>query len=93
MYNLEMKERKMETAKVGDKIKLIETSDKYSSVSMEGQGDSIGDMGIIKSITQKHDEDVNGVKTNQRTFFDIEWDKNKKMTYRIVVPGDTFSIL
>jgi len=88
-----MKERKMETAKVGDKIKLIETSDKYSSVSMEGQGVSIGDMGTIKSITQKHDEDVNGVKSNPRTFFDVEWYNNKKMTYRIVVPGDIFTIL
>lgn len=88
-----MKERKMETAKVGDKVKLTETSDKYSNVGMEGFGVNIGDMGTIKSIAQRHDEDINGVKTNKRTFFDIEWDKNKKMTYRIVVPGDIFSIL
>lgn len=88
-----MKERKMETAKVGDKIKLVETSDMYSSVHFDGPGVNIGDIGTIKSITQTHDEDITGEKTNQRTLFDVAWDKNKKMIYRLIVPGDTFSIL
>lgn len=88
-----MKERKMETAKVGDKIKLTETSDRYANVGMEGTGVKIGDIGIIESITQKHDEDLNGEKTHMRTLFDIKWDKDKKMKYRLITPGDTFSIL
>ena len=86
----------METAKVGDKIKFISSTDDYASVPTtfyDGIAVIPGDIGIITQIDLWQDQDENDDSPPSRKMLSVKWEKNKNLIYRLMVPGDVFEIV